>query len=154
MNNKKIGKSLRNYIYKEGYTKSSFCKMLGMDYNVLNLIIDDKFINEAEYNEILAKILDKINLNKEDLIKDYYDKDIREEQISIVKNNKNNIFKLDIEQREILVNLLEDEIAKKEAKKRDYKLSEEKQWRVDDLNDEIKKIENIINVLKNIIVIS
>lgn len=154
MDNKKVGISLRNYIYKEGYTKRSFCKFVDINYNNLNLIIEDKFIDEVEYNNLLTKILHKINLNKEDLVKNYYNENIREEQIKIIKNSENNIFKLSIEQREILINLLESEVLKKERIKEDYELSEEKPWRAKDLGEEIKNLEDIVSILKNIIVIN
>lgn len=154
MDNKKVGISLRNYIYKEGYTKRSFCKFVDINYNNLNLIIEDKFIDEVEYNNLLTKILHKINLNKEDLVKNYYSENIREEQIKIIKNSENNIFKLSIEQREILINLLESEVLKKERIKEDYELSEEKPWRAKDLGEEIKNLEDIVSILKNIIVIN
>ena len=154
MDNKKVGISLRNYIYKEGYTKRSFSKFIDINYNDLNLIIEDRFIDEVKYNELLTKILCKINLTKEDLIENYYNENIREEQIKIIKNSENDIFKLNIEQREILIDLLENEVLRKERLREAYEFSEEKPWRAEDLSEEIKNLENIVSILKNIIVIN
>lgn len=154
VNIKKVGVSLRNYIYKEGYTKRSFCKFVDINYNNLNLIIEDKFISEVEYDDLLTKILCKINLTKEDLIENYYNENIREEQIKIIKNSENDIFKLNIEQREILIDLLENEVLRKERLREAYEFSEEKPWRAEDLSEEIKNLEDIVSILKNIIVIN
>lgn len=153
MGNQVVGLSLKNYIYKEGYTKSSFSKFVNIDYNDLNLIIEDRFIDESRYNELLIKILHKIKLNKKALINKYFHEDIIEEQIKIIKKEKNNIFKLNREQREILIELLENEILNKTKSKKEYEHSQQKQWRIQDLNNEIKSFEDIILVLKNMIVI-
>lgn len=153
MDNKTIGLALKNYIYKEGYTKSSFCKLLDIDYNDLNLIIEDGFIDENRYNELIIKILNKINLNKKDLISKYINENIIEEQIKIMKKDRNNIFKFQREQREILIELLENEISNKTKSKKEYECLKQKPWRIQELNDEIKSFEDIILVLKNMIVI-
>lgn len=153
MGNQVVGLSLKNYIYKEGYTKSSFSKFVNIDYNDLNLIIEDRFIDESRYNELLIKILHKIKLNKKDLINKYFHKDIIEEQTKIIKKDKNNIFKLNREQREILMDLLENEISSKSKLKKEYECSKQKPWRIEELNSEIENLKNIILVLKNMIVI-
>ena len=153
MDSKKVGISLRNYIYKEGYTKKSFSKFMNIDYSDLDSIINNRFIDKDRYNELLEKILNKINLNKDDLVEKYFNENIREKQIEIIKENKDNVFKLDIEQREILIDLLEYEILKKEHKRKEYELPEEKPWRIQDLDIEIKKLQDIVLILKNIVTI-
>lgn len=153
MDSKEVGVSLKNYIYKEGYTKNSFSKFMSMDYGDLDLIINNRFIDKDRYNELLEKILNKINLNKADLVEKYFNENVREKQIEIVKENKGGILKLDVEQREILIDLLEYEISKKENKRKEYELSEEKPWRVQDLDMEIKKLQDIVLILKNIVTI-
>lgn len=152
--NDKIGISLKNYIYKEGYTKKSFSKFVNIDYDDLNLIVENNCMNINKYDEILRKILDKINISKEYLIDKYYLVIVEKEQTQIIKANKNNLFKLDKEQREILIDLLENEIAKKTISKQRYEQEQQKLWRISELDSEIEKLNKIIIVLKNIIVIS
>lgn len=153
MGNQVVGLSLKNYIYKEGYTKSSFSKFINIDYDDLNLIIEDRFVDKNRYDELLIKILHKIKLNKKELIDKYFHKNIIKEQTQIIKKYKNNIFKLNREQREILIDLLENEISSKSKLKKEYECSKQKPWRIEELNSEIENFKNIILVLRNMIVI-
>lgn len=152
--NDKIGTSLKNYIYKEGYTKKSFSKFININYDDLNLIIESKFVEKDKYYEILIKILNKININKEKLIDKYYDISVNKEQSQILKTNKNNLFKLNKEQREILIELLQNEISAKAKLKEKYEQEQQKSWEISELDNEIEKLNKIIMVLKNIIVLN
>lgn len=77
-----IGRKILQFIKDEGYTKSSFAKMIDVSRPTLNQIIEGKTPSETTFNTQINKILNAIGMDLDDLIN--YEN----------KNNNNDIMKV------------------------------------------------------------
>ncbi|MEJ8554626.1 helix-turn-helix domain-containing protein [Tepidibacter sp. Z1-5] len=68
-----IGKSILQIIKSEGYTKSSFAKMIGVSRPTLNQIIEGESPSETILSTQINKILELLNITLDELVnyKDY-----------------------------------------------------------------------------------
>ena len=64
----RLGGQILQFIKGEGYTKSSFAKMIGLSRPTLNQIIEGKTPNETTFNTQINKILNSIGMQIEDLM--------------------------------------------------------------------------------------
>lgn len=151
MSKEMFGKSLRNYICKEGYTKSSFAKMLGMSYKELDLIISNNLSNYEVYKKNISKILETINMDVNSLIEKYYSEDtcVYSNDSQESKKYKEEL-RLNEEQKEIIIDLIEDKIREISSTKNEIQMQGNKEWRVLDLESEIENLKNIKNIISNI----
>lgn len=63
-----IGRKILQFIKDEGYTKSSFAKMIDVSRPTLNQIIEGKTPSETTFNTQINKILNAIGMDLDDLI--------------------------------------------------------------------------------------
>lgn len=63
-----IGKQILQFIKGEGYTKSSFAKMIGVSRPTLNQIIEGKTPSETTFNTQINKILNAVGMDLDDLM--------------------------------------------------------------------------------------
>lgn len=63
-----IGRKILQFIKGEGYTKSSFAKMIDVSRPTLNQIIEGKTPSETTFNTQINKILNAIGMDLDDLI--------------------------------------------------------------------------------------
>ena len=63
-----IGKQVLQFIKGEGYTKSSFAKMIDVSRPTLNQIIEGKTPSETTFNTQINKILNAIGMNLDELM--------------------------------------------------------------------------------------
>jgi len=59
---KTIGKNLKNFILRKGYTKSSFSRLVEISISTLDQIIDGINTNPQLYHEQIKKITKTLNL--------------------------------------------------------------------------------------------
>ena len=150
MSKEMFGKSLRNYICKEGYTKSSFAKMLNIPYNELELIILNKFSNCEAYKKHISSILDAIGMDSKDLIEKYYSEGLCScDKDALEAEKYKGVSSLNEEQKEILIDLIEDKIREISSIKNEIQMQGNKEWRVLDLESEIENLENMKNIISN-----
>lgn len=150
MSKEMFGKSLRNYICKEGYTKSSFAKMLDMPYKELDLIISNNLSNYGLYKKNISKILETINMDANSLVEKYYNEYtyIESEDSKESKKRKEEL-SLNEEQKEIIIDLIEDKIREISSTKNEIQMQGNKEWRVLDLENEIENLKNMKNIISN-----
>lgn len=63
-----FGKQILQFIRGEGYTKSSFAKMINVSRPTLNQIIEGKTPSETTFNTQVTKILNAIGMELDDLM--------------------------------------------------------------------------------------
>lgn len=64
----RLGGQILQFIKGEGYTKSSFAKMIGLSRPTLNQIIEGKTPSETTFNTQINKILNAIDMQIDDLM--------------------------------------------------------------------------------------
>lgn len=65
---KEIGKHILNFIKSEGYTKSSFAKMINISRPTLNQIIEGNTPSETIFNKQINQILNVLDMSLDDIM--------------------------------------------------------------------------------------
>lgn len=68
MNRVEIGKQILQFIKGEGYTKSSFAKMINISRPTLNKIIEGNIPSETTFDTQINKILNTVGMELEELM--------------------------------------------------------------------------------------
>lgn len=70
-----VGNNLLEILREQGYTKVSFAKAADISRPTLNSIIDGKINSVTTFEKHICKILNVLDIDKDDLVKDIQQKD-------------------------------------------------------------------------------